>query len=230
MNLNLNQFKRKGLYLILDNSTKIAFTDDNIKKITHDFWTNKISNDIKKSIEFQKCAFCPLKENNDLCDAIKPILPLIEVVKRYNSYDKTIAVYTNDKNIIHVSHTTMQEALKYLSMISLFNYCEVGKLYKKYFYGINPLSTPAEISKKLYINAFWINKNLTASKKSIKELKKTVLTISRNQIKRINLICKKDSLINAYVNTHTAIDLISIDIEEEIVSAIDNIESEHNYF
>jgi hypothetical protein len=103
----------------------------------------------------------------------------------------------------------MQEALKYLSIISLFDYCEIGKLYKKYYYGIIPLCDSKTIAKKIYLNMFFINSQRYKSsmalndfydknKEFIEEFISKITIISENQIKRIQLVCNSDAFINAY--------------------------------
>jgi hypothetical protein len=225
--LELSNFSRRGLYIILENLKQIDFTDENIKKITEYYWndSDKISYSIRKAVDFQRCDFCQLKNDNDndICNAIKPILPLIDFIKEYKSFDKVTAVYVDNKNIVHVSYTTMQEALKYLSMISLLDYCLEAKLYKKYYYGVNPLLNPEEIAKRLYINAFWINRDIIETTKFIKEFTKKMTVTSVNQIKRINQVCQKDSLANAFVNTQLSSMLMSLNIEDSINNDMEKI-------
>ena len=78
---------------------------------------------MRKAIDFQKCYFCPHKNQEDICDSIRPMLPFLDVVDQYMSYDKVIAVYKgNEDRLVHVKETTMQDALKYVSILSLLRY------------------------------------------------------------------------------------------------------------
>ena len=217
--LRLKDYAQKGLYLVFDDSSQLALTMENIKKTTDEYWNNpaKIPPAVKKAVEFQRCPFCP-KGRGDFCDALRPILPLLDIVDRYMSYDKVTAIYKgDDQDLIHVAETTIQGALKYLSIISLMQYCQVGRKYWKYYAGIMPLTEVEESSLRMYLNIYW---NLKGDQEEIHRLiaqfSEQIRITSENQVKRLAAICKKDGFVNAFVNAQMAIEFLSLDIEQRL--------------
>ena len=113
MRFRLSDYEQPGLYLELDNGSRLTLTQKNIERITMEYWMDpeKIPKNVKDAVEFQRCTFCSLKGKKDLCDALRPILPLLDVVDNYNSFDRTTAIYKgDDENLFHSSYTTMQRA------------------------------------------------------------------------------------------------------------------------
>ncbi len=222
MNLSLSDFKDEGLYLIFTDLSRIVLTRNNIQKITKEYWESpeKIPPQVKKAIEFQRCPFCPLKEQEDFCDALRPILPFLEVIDRYVSFDRITAVYKGeDKDLYHIADTAMQDALKYISIISLMQYCQIGRRYWKYYLGIMPLVGGKETAQRLYLNIYWLNKgDMEATKKTIAMFDEQIRITAANQVKRMNLICKNDAFMNAFVSTQAATMFLSMDIEISIRS------------
>lgn len=201
-----------GLYLFFENSDPMALTRENIEKVTKEYWMQpeKIPEHVKKSIDFKRCWFCPLKEKDDLCDALRPILPLLSNIDAFNSYDDVTAVYKGDEqNLYHVSRTTMQRALRYISNLSLMSYCRVGRKYRKYFIGINPVEETEAIANRLYLNIFWNHAGDTGTTDGIiKTMSREITTTTHNQLNRLRLICKNDAFINAFVLTHLVTDIL----------------------
>lgn len=220
INLNLNDYSQDGLYILFADSTRLTLTRQNIEKVASEYWNDpgKIPPHIKKAVEFQRCPFCPLAGQGDFCDALHPILPFLNIVDQYVSYDKVMAIYKgDDKTLYHLSDTTMQNALKYISILSLMRYCHVGKKYWKYYFGIVPLVNADEAANSIYLNMYWLHRG------DKEEIEKTVSTFieqiraaSQNQVKRLNLICKNDAFLNAFVNTQIATEFLALDIEKRL--------------
>ena len=206
INVRLSNDEQPGLYLTLKDSTRLVLTRENIEKVTMEYWANpdKIPPDVRKAVEFQRCAFCPLKGTEDFCDALRPILPLLDVVDKYNSFDAVTATFKGDEaGLCHVSSTTMQRALTYISNLSLIGYCQVGRKYRKYFSGIVPIMETKEIANRLYLNMYWIHKgNRETVDQLVSKLNEEVTITTRNQMNRLRLICKNDAFLNAFVLTH----------------------------
>jgi hypothetical protein len=203
--LKLSDFGKEGLYLLFPDSTKLELTKENIEKVTDRYWQDltKIPEDKRKAMEFQKCYFCPHKNEEDICDSIRPLLPFLDIVDQYVSYDKVIAVYKgNEDKLVHVRATTMQDALKYVSILSLLRYNLVLQKYWKYYYGIIPIMGGREVATRVYLNMYWLHKgNLEEIKEMIKRFAEELRVSSTNQVKRLNLVCKNDAFVNAFVNT-----------------------------
>lgn len=172
LDLRLSDFEKEGLYLLFPDSTKLELTKESIEQVTDRYWKDpmKIPEDKKKAIDFQKCYFCPHKNEEDICDSIRPMLPFLDIVDKYVSYDKVIAVYKgNEEKLVHVRATTMQDALKYVSILSLLRYNLVLQKYWKYYYGIIPIMGGREVATRVYLNMYWLHKgNLEEIKEMIR--------------------------------------------------------------
>jgi hypothetical protein len=205
LDLRLSDFEKEGLYLLFPDSTRLELTKENIEKVTDRYWQDltKIPEDKRKAIDFQKCYFCPHKNKEDICDSIRPMLPFLDIVDQYVSYDKIIAVYKgNEDKLVHVKATTMQDALKYVSILSLLRYNLVLQKYWKYYYGIIPIMGGREVATRVYLNMYWLHHgNLEEIKEVIKRFGEELRVSSTNQVKRLNLVCKNDAFVNAFVNT-----------------------------
>lgn len=221
INIDVNEFDKEGLYLVFPDSTRIILTREHIQRITKEYWANpkKIPSNVKAAIEFQRCPFCYLKGNNDFCDALRPILPLLDIIDKFVSFDEITAIYKRDESSLYYSAiTTMQDALRFISIISLMQYCQIGKSYWKYYFGIIPLTGGHEMANRMYKNIYFLNKGDAEKVKKIIETFHEQLTImSANQVKRLNLICKNDAFMNAFVNTQTISTFLSMDIENHLI-------------
>jgi hypothetical protein len=205
LNLRLSDFEKEGLYLLFSDSTMLELTKENIEKVTESYWQDptKIPEDKRKAIDFQKCYFCPHRDKEDICDSIRPVLPFLDIFDQYVSYDEVIAVYKgNEDKLVHVKETTMQDALKYVSILSLLRYNLILQKYWKYYYGIIPIMSGKEVATRVYLNMYWLHKgNLKELKEIIEIFRNELKVSSTNQVNRLNLICKNDAFMNAFVNT-----------------------------
>jgi hypothetical protein len=205
LHMKLSDFEKEGLYLLFPDSTRLELTKENVEKVTERYWQDptKIPEDKRKAIDFQKCYFCPHRDKEDVCDSIRPMLPFLDIVDKYVSYDKIIAVYKgNEDNLVHVKSTTMQDALKYVSILSLLRYNLVLQKYWKYYYGIIPIMGGREVATRVYLNMYWLHHgNLEEIEGMIKRFGEELKISSTNQVKRLNLVCKNDAFVNAFVNT-----------------------------
>jgi hypothetical protein len=212
INVRLGNYQKPGLYLTFEDSTEIVLTRENIERTTEEYWMDpdKIPPDVREAVEFQRCGFCPLKGTENFCDALRPTLPLLTVIDNYNSFDEVTAIYKGDeKGLYHVSHTTMQRALTYISNLSLMEYCQVGRKYRKYFYGIIPVMDTEQIANSLYLNMYWIHRaDEEAIDQLISQMNKEITMTTENQMRRLRLICKNDAFLNAYVLTHLVTDVL----------------------
>ncbi len=230
MDLNFDDFTRKGLYLIFPDSSRLDLTKENIEAVVEKFWNDpaKISPQIKQAAEFQRCHFCPLKRQEDMCDAIRPTMPFLDVVDKYLSFDGVIAVFKGDRDVLYVSSTTMQEALKYVSALSLMYYCRKGRTHWRYYYGINPLMRPKEIAARLYLNIYFLhNGDKEKVREEITALQEEVMVTSKNQVARMNLVCSKDAFMNAFVNTQISTEFLSMDMDKILEKSFEDFAREY---
>jgi len=232
LDLKLSDFEKEGLYLLFPDSTKLELTKENIEKVTDRYWQDlaKIPEDKRKAIDFQKCYFCPHKNEEDICDSIRPMLPFLDIVDKYVSYDRVIAVYKgNEDKLVHVRATSMQDALKYVSILSLLRYNLVLQKYWKYYYGIIPIMGGREVATRVYLNMYWLHKgNLEEIKGLIKRFGEELRVSSTNQVKRLNLVCKNDAFVNAFVNTQLVTQIL-VNIESILTKSLNDFEGDSQF-
>ena len=147
LNLNLGDYEKRGLYIIFKDGSTLELSDERVEKITREYWEDpaRIPPEVKKATDFQRCDFCPIKEAGGVCNALRPVLPFLEIVDRYVSHDKVIALYKGHrKEIYRIADSSMQAALLYLSTLSLTHHCQAAAPFRKYFYGGNPLMSAKE--------------------------------------------------------------------------------------
>ena len=225
--LDFEDYKDKGLYLIFPDSTKLTLTRAAIERSVDLFWKdpNKIPSSIKEAAGFQKCDFCPLKDQPDMCHALRPTMPFLDIVDKYVSYSEVIAVFKREADMVHVAQTTMQDALKFVSILSLVYYCETGKKYWTYFYGINPLMDAQEIATRFYLNVFMLH---DGDRQSIDRLltafRDEITLASQNQAVRLNMVCKNDAFGNAFANTQVTSLILSMNMEEALKASFAEFE------
>ena len=225
MNINLINvspeiYKDEGLYIYGTDSNILELTYGKIKQAAADYWSNtdKIPENVKESRAFERCPFCPLIKTGGLCDAIRPVLPFLDHIDKYVSFDKVKAVYKEkDKDVIYYSECSMQQALQYVSVLSLIHYCQAGKKYKKYFLGLIPLMRGKDLATTLYKNMYFLHKgNEEEISGIIKTFYDEISVSSQNQAKRLRMICKNDAFINAIIKTQIITEFLSSDIKEDI--------------
>ena len=227
MELRLNEFEKEGLYLLFPDSTRLELTKENIEQVTDRYWQDptKIPQEMRKAVDFQKCYFCPHIDKENICDSIRPLLPFLDIVDKYVSFDEVIAVYKgNEDNLVHVKATTMQNALRYVSILSLLRYNLVLQKYWKYYYGIIPIMGGREVATRVYLNMYWFHKgNLEEMKAMIRRFGEELRVSSTNQVKRLNLVCKNDAFVNAFVNTQLVTQFL-IDIDDILTKSFSDFE------
>jgi hypothetical protein len=185
VNLSLSEYSQKGLYLIFPDSNRLAITEEIVEQFAAQFLEDetKVPACAKKAVEFQSCSICPMKHCGEFCHALLPWLPIVDIVDQYVSYERVRAVFKGDTaETWYVSDRPVQEAIQYVCHLSLMHYCDVGKKYRKYFWGIMPLMEPEEIAQT-----------------------------TRCQVERLRLICKNDAFMNAFTHAHAVIELLSLE-------------------
>lgn len=221
--ISMRDIPREGLYLVFEDSARLELTRESIAQKAEEYWRDpaKIPPEVKKAVEFQRCPCCPLCKRGGFCNALRPVLPLLETVDRYMSYDRVTAIYRgSDPALAHVSETTVQGALKYLCVISLTQYCRVGWKYRKYYTGIMPLADPEESSLRMYLNIYWLMRGRREEIEGlIARFRDEMRIASENQVKRLAVICKRDAFVNAFVNAQVALEFLSLGVEEKLERA-----------
>jgi hypothetical protein len=212
MEINADDFKQSGLYLLTPGGRRIMLTREKIEAFAHIFESNldQIPAEIREAAAFQACPVCPERDRAKFCHALPATLAFFEELKGFKSFDNVSAVYKGrEQSLVLVPKTTMQEALQFVVIFSLMYYCEVGKRYWKYFLGIHPLLSPEEMIARISLNIYW---DCKGDKQKVDEIlssfENDITCTCRCQVKRLGLICKDDALMNAFVNTQVQIQLL----------------------
>lgn len=211
MKLDSDLYRDEGMYVHCENGTVFNFSLKNVELLADEYWNNpeKINPEIRHNELFKTCSVCPYRGDDVLCSAIKPLLPFLENLNDFKSFDPVTVVFRDANKVISVKETDMQNALQYLTDMSVFQYCEDMKRYKEYYSGIRPLRSTHENVQTLLLNIFWKSDgNKDKTRNTIKDLHKSIDITTRNCIDRINLICRSDAFKNAYIRTHILGDLI----------------------
>ena len=209
----------QGLYLTIKGQEFVDLSIVSVLARADEFWRDPLQLDegLKDNLGFRPCPICSHAGERVLCMAIRPILPIVHVVDRYQSFDETIAVYKDGAGDYHWSRTSLQRALQYVIQMGLIDFCDVGQQYKHWFFGVHPLMKPSEIAKRVYLNLFWLEKgNEPRVREEITSFAEKLKTITTCQIKRISLVAKNDAVINALVNFDMVGLFLNLKAEKEL--------------
>jgi len=230
LTLALSEFDQKGLYLIFEDSTVLSLTEGEVANVTKRFWedTTKISPEVRKHADFHPCSICPEAGNDAMCYTLRPVLPFLEDIDRYFSYDKVVAIYRGDEErSFHVAESDMQNALQYICILSLLSYCRVGRQYRKYYQGVIPVMGLTQAIERICLNIYWLHKGDKAKIDSfLQQFQQDISVISGNVLKRLGLICQKDALLNAFYNMQVTVDLLAMKMDEVLSKAFPASEEE----
>jgi hypothetical protein len=222
MELDLAQFKNSGLYLLFPDGTTLALTPELIAARAQALLSDpiRIAPQVKDAQSFQLCDVCPKRGSGDTCHAIRPILAFWENIDQYFSYDQVTAVYRDaGSGTITVAETTLQRALQYLSILSLLYYCETGKKYWPYFYGVHPLMDTEDVVARVYLNMFSASGGDAGKTRAlVSAFHDEISTTTRCQMERIKLFCSHDAFLNALILTQLAAEFLADHAEETLRS------------
>lgn len=219
-NFDISSFPAPGLYLLFSDGNRIDLTHKKVEEATQAVLAdpNAIPKHVRAATDYKPCDICPERDSAVICHAIMPTIPFFDDIDRYMSYDEVTAVYReNESETIIISETKMSEALKFIAILGLTDYCEVGHKYLKYFDGVNPMMPADEIGKAVFKNIlFELHGHIERMQQAIHVMSDELLHTAKCQVARLNLICKRDAFVNAYVNT----DLITSFLKQELKAYI----------
>ncbi|MDH4216471.1 MAG: hypothetical protein OEV23_06200 [Gallionella sp.] len=226
--LDLGEYHEAGLYLVFPDASRLTLTPSVIAQVSRAYWADpsKITPQTKASAEFQLCEHCPVRKlpaGNDgshMCHAMQPLLPFIDKVDQYMSFDRVLAIYkADDQDVLYVSETTMQIALQYIAIVCLTQYCEYGGLYLKYFKDVVPIMEVDKIASRIYLNIYWLHDgDLDRIKKAIDTFTRYIAISSECLVHRMNMICKNDAFAHAFANTHVVTQFFAMNMEQVLSS------------
>jgi len=222
---DVSLFPDPGLYLVLPDGEILVLTHPDIEKTTRKMLDDPslIPDHVKAAVEYKPCDICPARFTAEICHAIMPALQFFDDIDRYMSYEIVTAVYrAGEDESFSVCNARMSDALQFVTILSLMNYCEVGQEYGHYFDGVNPLMPVEDIGRAVFMNIYLdAEADIERIKDIIKIMSGNILHTARCQTARLNLISKRDAFINAFVNT----DLIFQFVRRELRAYIRRSES-----
>lgn len=220
-----DDFKVGVMYLLFDDQKRLEFSSENIRAFAKELLDSpeRVPDNVRKATDFQRCSVCPYAHEEGYCHALYPSLTFFDIVDKHSSHEQVRAFYLDPaSNCLIIKKTSLQNALQYVSILSLIHYCEFGRKYHEYFYNVNPLMNSSDIISRIYLNAFWLydgHKHQTIEK--LKEFSDSLRITIDCQVKRLRLISKNDAFVNAFVVTHILTDMLQMDPEEEVKNGFD---------
>ncbi|MBL7076343.1 MAG: hypothetical protein ISS31_02625 [Kiritimatiellae bacterium] len=218
--LNLTQYDEPGLYLEMPNGDRVVLTRALIEEKAQAMLNNPdlLSPEVRAAADYQACDICPERETAQICHAIMTTLPFFDEIDRYMSYDSVTAVFRESEgSSLLIRDTTMQGALQYVSILSLMHYCEVGRKYGAFFEGVNPLMPQVEIASAVYKNMYIACEgDLAILTDTLRTMQEELLQTAKCQIKRLQLISKRDAFLNAFVATETTTELMLMQVQKMV--------------
>ena len=219
MEIKTDIYHKEGMFLHFADGGLLDLSKERVHLLTDEYWNNpaKLPPHIRKDDAFKTCNICPFKGQNVFCSAIKPLLPFLEEMEKFNSYDKVTAVYLKKEGLAYICETNMQSALQYVTNMAIFEYCEDAKQYHVYFQGIEPFMDMTEALSRLFLNIYWLNHGeMEKVHAIIDEMRHAVTVTSKNCVERLNLMCKSDAFINAYVKTHILAEMLNVGMDDTL--------------
>lgn len=229
---DLTELTQPGLYLRFPDGESLALTSESIENRARALLSDpkRIPVHVREAEAFQLCSICPKRGSGDTCHAIRPVMAVWEGFDRFASHDRVTAVYRSGADGTVVSaDTTVERALQYVSVLSLLYYCEVGKKYWPYFYGVHPLMATEDIVVRVYLNMFWAcGGDHARTHALIEAFHDEISTTTRCQMERVRLFCQNDSLLNALTLTQLASEFLAMNVEQTVQQHVEKFE--RSYF
>ncbi len=220
-NLDPSEFAEPGLYLVTPGGEKIVLTRRLIEERTRALLDDPatLPPEIRAAADYQPCDICPERETAEICHAILTTLPFFDDVDRYMSYDRVTAIFRDgDNDTLLIRETSMQEALQYVSILSLMHYCEVGRKYYAFFEGVNPLMPQIQIATAVFRNMYLACEgDLNILTETLQTMQAELLQTSQCQIKRLQLISNGDAFLNAFVATESTTELMLMEVRDRLM-------------
>lgn len=221
--IEISTFPEPGLYLLWPDGGRLDLTRARIEACTRAMLDDptKIPPQVKAATAYRACDICPQRDTAEICHSIMTALPFMADIDRYMSYDRVVAVYREtDSDVLQVIETSMQEALKFVSILSLTHYCEVGRKFGPYFEGVNPLMPPPALAAAVYRNVVLVSHGDVAEiRRTIETMQDELLQTARCQMARLQLISQRDAFLNAFVATHTTTQLLFEQLQQHLARA-----------
>jgi len=223
----LTDFSEPGLYLWFASGESLALTAANIEERARALLADpvRIPAHVQEAEAFQLCRVCPQQGSGESCHAIRPVMAVWENFDRYVSHDRVTAMYRGTDGTVVSADTSVQRALQYVSVLSLMYYCEVGKQYWRYFYGVHPLMATEDLVVRVYLNMFWAcGGDRPRTQALIEAFHGDISTTAQCQLERVRLFCHNDSLLNALILTQLASEFLAMNVEQVVEQRVEQFE------
>ncbi len=211
----------EGLYLLLPDGQELSLHRDNVESCAQKMWDDPdlIPPPMKKDLRVLRCGFC--SETNGMCNSLRIILPQIQILHKYQSFDKVnVAIKTNER-ITYYPEIEFQRALMFLVNMSFLNYCTVTRNIGPYLEGATALMSPMDIAKLLVSNVLAKTQgDMKAAKQVLVYLSSLVDITTHNKLDRLAQLTKSDVISNAMVNFALPFRYIFTLLPHENVSSI----------
>ncbi len=218
--LDLTRYNEPGLYLEMPDGERVILTRSEIEQKTQAMLDDPklLSPTVRAAADYQLCEVCPERETAQICHAIMTTLPFFDEIDRYMSYDRVTAVFREtETDSLTIKDTTMQGALQYISILSLVHYCEVGRKYSAFFEGVNPLMSQGRIADAVFRNMYLACEgDLPILADTLCTMQEELLETTKCQVKRLQLISKRDAFLNAFIATETTTELMLMQLERMV--------------
>jgi hypothetical protein len=218
--IDTNSFTEPGLYLVWPDGKQLDLTRTRIEALAREMLDDpsRIPPHVKAAADYQACDICPQRDTAEICHSIMAALPFMDEIDRYMSYDRVTAVFRDEEGgILHAVETSMQEALKYVSILALTRYCEVGREYGVYFKDVDPLMTPSRIAAQVYQNIFVeTGGDMHRAASIITDMQERILHTTQCQAGRLRLISQRDAFLNAFVAAHTTVQFVFLELNGRV--------------
>lgn len=212
----LATYSGTGLSLLFDDGRILRLTEDVVhaaaRRLENDM--SALPPEIRDEQDFKPCAVCPERDTAAMCHALPAIVPFLEELRDYNSFNEVTALFVEQsadgEYIMHLRRTTLQRALQYIAIQSVLYYCETGRLYYKYFSGVIPFTSAEDIAERIYANIMLEqNGDKAAVAGIIETMRENLMITMQCQIKRVRLVSHTDVFMNAFVNLHLVLELLA---------------------
>ena len=229
--LQMDDFEEEGLYLFFPDGSRIGITRRELARFYREMSQDNIfiTPEIRDNPDFAVCHHC-LGRGSDatFCTALMPVLPLLEEVDKYVSYEHVMAVFKNRlTGFITLKNTKLQEALKYISLLSLTRYCRINRKYWKYFFGVRALSSPQQVVSHIYLNFYWLNNgDEDKTRREIHTFVQEIKKSAEGLVDRLRVICKNDAFLNAFVNTQIIPELLYMNKDTHLKTSLEKHEKD----
>ncbi len=122
MQIDTEACEKEGMYLYFSNGESMDLSLETIKRVSEEIWNDPtlLPPQMRAHVDFKVCTVCPFRGKDILCSAMKPLLPFLEQVDKFVSWDRATAVYVHKNGEITISETDLQRALQYITNMSLF--------------------------------------------------------------------------------------------------------------